>query len=90
MGSLRLAISLSMAVLLAACGDAASHPSDAPGQGDAAGPGADGSSQDPDVHRIADENTRPGTTAWRLNRPAEAREIEGYATRISSGGEPVR
>lgn len=37
---------------------------------------------------IVDENLRPGTSGWRLERPAVAREIEGYAsaTSVNRGG----
>ena len=31
------------------------------------------------MNPIATENARPGTRDWRLERPATAREIEGYA-----------
>jgi hypothetical protein len=32
---------------------------------------------------VVDENARPGTGDWRLDRPATAREIEGYASATS-------
>lgn len=39
---------------------------------------------------ISLENTKPGTSAWRLTRPAAAGQIEGYAGAVSvQPGEPV-
>src|SRR6185295_1718623 len=36
------------------------------------------------------ENQKPGTPGWDLTAPAEAREIEGYASKTSvNGGEPI-
>ena len=36
------------------------------------------------------ENEKPGTPDWDLTDPAEAREIEGYASATSvNGGEPI-
>jgi hypothetical protein len=78
---------LALAAVVAACGGDGAAAGD-----DAATPpgGSDGAADDPAVHqRIAEENALPGTSTWRIEHPAEAREIEGYASRISSGGEPV-
>ncbi|HYY99036.1 MAG TPA: N,N-dimethylformamidase beta subunit family domain-containing protein, partial [Pyrinomonadaceae bacterium] len=38
---------------------------------------------------VQTENAKPGTTAWRLTKPASAREIEGYAslTSVNRGGQ---
>jgi hypothetical protein len=39
---------------------------------------------------VAAENTKTGTSAWRLTKPATAGEIEGYAGAVSVGaGQPV-
>ncbi len=32
---------------------------------------------------VAQENAKPGTTAWKLTRPATAHQIEGYANTVS-------
>src|SRR2546425_8785188 len=38
---------------------------------------------------IEDENLQPGTTAWELTKPADNRQIEGYAslTSVLAGGD---
>ncbi len=40
------------------------------------------------MNRVVAENARPGTADWRLDHPAAAREIEGYAsaTSVNRGG----
>src|SRR4051812_36335911 len=36
------------------------------------------------------ENQKPGTADWDITRPAQAREIEGYASKTSvNGGDPI-
>lgn len=43
------------------------------------------------LSRIALENARPGSSAWRLEQPARAHEVEGYASQISARrGDRVR
>ena len=41
------------------------------------------------INPITIENQKPGTTSWHLTNPAQAREIEGYAslTSVNRGGE---
>ena len=42
------------------------------------------------MNPVIAENARPGTSAWRLDRPATGREIEGYASATSvNGGEVI-